>query len=151
MASALVTIPQSTPVLSAWDLMRARRIRHLPVLDGARRLAGMVTERDLRQAILERALPPPGSRAQGSLDTLRVDRVMIRGVLTVHPDIGVREAAELMRTHGLGALPVARERRVVGLVTATDLIRALTGRRTRRRSAARPSGRRSAQREGADS
>ncbi|MBI3456939.1 MAG: CBS domain-containing protein [Candidatus Rokubacteria bacterium] len=56
MTRAPVTIRQGATVGAAWTLMRARRIRHLPVLDDEGRLVGIVTDRDLRQVILDPAI-----------------------------------------------------------------------------------------------
>jgi acetoin utilization protein AcuB len=50
---------------------------------------------------------------------------MTWAVITVRPDTDVREAARLMHERRLGALPVADGGRVVGMLTATDVIRAV--------------------------
>lgn len=141
MSGRVITIGETTAALAAWELMAKHGIRHLPVVDIDRRLIGIVSDRDLRQAILQQSLQQAGVRPD--LRMLRVSEVMTRGVLTVHPDVGIRQAAEVMHRRGLGALPVAREGRVVGLLTGTDVIRALTAwaptrpRAGPRRSAAR--------------
>jgi acetoin utilization protein AcuB len=53
-----------------------------------------------------------------------VDKVMTQAVLTVGPDRGARDAAQLMLDHTIGALPVVDGGRLVGIVTETDLLRA---------------------------
>ncbi|HEX4995024.1 MAG TPA: CBS domain-containing protein [Methylomirabilota bacterium] len=53
---------------------------------------------------------------------------MTWAVITVGPDADVRDAARIMHDRKLGALPVADEGRVVGVITATDVIRAVVGR-----------------------
>jgi acetoin utilization protein AcuB len=139
MTRLLVTVTHDTAAATAWEMMRARGIRHLPVLDRERRLIGMVSDRDLWQAILARWVEA-ASDVAGALDRLRVDEAMSWGVVTVGPETDLRRAARIMHERRLGALPVAAQGRIVGLVTAADLVPAAlgaTGRGSPR--AARPS------------
>lgn len=58
----------------------------------------------------------------------QVHEIMSRDVVRVTPDATIRHAAELMRRHDIGALPVCNGERIVGMVTDRDLaVRALTG------------------------
>ncbi|MFQ5960088.1 MAG: CBS domain-containing protein, partial [Candidatus Methylomirabilales bacterium] len=50
-----VTVSPQHTLRAAWRIIRERRIRHLPVVDRGR-LVGMVTDRDLRQALPSRAV-----------------------------------------------------------------------------------------------
>jgi CBS domain-containing protein len=104
--------------------MRTRRIRHLPVLDTDRRLIGILSERDLRAVILRVIEEVPPDRIASALAHMRVNEVMTWGVLTVAPGIDVREAAAMLRQRNVGALPVVDKGRVVGMLTATDVIAA---------------------------
>jgi acetoin utilization protein AcuB len=125
MTRSIVTVGHDATVVEAWNLMRTRQVRHLPVLDAERRLIGIVTDHDLRQVILERAVAEEPARLGPPLARLRVNEVMTWGVVTVPPDADLREAARIMRERKLGGLPVADGGRVVGLLTATDVIEAL--------------------------
>ena len=123
MQRPVVTISLDTPISAAVTMMRERRIRHLPVLDGAQRLVGMLTDRDLRQVILDAVYG--GGGAQPS-DELTVREVMTWGVVTVRPASDLREAASIMRERCIGALPVVDAAgQMVGILTERDLIDAL--------------------------
>jgi acetoin utilization protein AcuB len=122
MSSPVLTVGHNATVADAWRLMRTRRIRHLPVVDAERRLVGMITDHDLRQAILE-AL---GRGAQAPAG-LRVNEIMSWGVITLAPDTDLLQAARIMHERSVGAVPVAEGGRVVGLLTATDVIEASLG------------------------
>jgi acetoin utilization protein AcuB len=125
MTGPLLTLGHDASVAQAWSIMQARGVRHLPVLDADRRLIGILTDHDLRLVILARCLEEePGALAR-TLARLRVDEIMTWAVVTIGPDADLREAARLMHQRGLGALPVADGGRVVGMLTATDVIRAL--------------------------
>jgi CBS domain-containing protein len=53
-----------------------------------------------------------------------VDEVMVRNVISVHPDTSLRTATELMLEHGISGLPVVDEAgRLVGMLSKTDLVR----------------------------
>ncbi len=52
MTSPVLCIPEAMPLSEALALARARKVRHLPVTDGAGRLAGIVTQTDLLNAYL---------------------------------------------------------------------------------------------------
>ena len=123
MATPLVTVGHDTTVADAWSIMRTRQVRHLPVLDADRRLIGMLTDHDLRLVILERCLQEEPGQLARTLARLRVNEIMTWAVITVSPDADIREAARIMHDRKLGALPVAEEGRVIGMLTATDVIR----------------------------
>ena len=125
MRQPVVTIGADASVREAAALMRERGIRHLPVLDARARLVGIVTDRDLRQVLLDVAI---GRVAEDTerLGDLPVREVMTWGVVTVTPATDLREAAYVMREQRLGALPVIDTgARVVGILTERDLIDAL--------------------------
>jgi acetoin utilization protein AcuB len=127
MAGSLVTVGHDATVADAWSIMRTRQVRHLPVLDADRRLIGMLTDHDLRLVILERCLQEEPGQLARTLAGLRVNEIMTWAVITVGPDTDIRDAARIMHDRKLGALPVADEGRVIGMLTATDVIRAVVG------------------------
>jgi acetoin utilization protein AcuB len=122
MTGPLVTLGHDATVAEAWRIMQTRRVRHLPVLDADRRLIGILTDHDLRLVILERCLQEEPGELARALARLRVNEIMTWAVITVAPDADVRDAARLMHERRLGALPVADQGRVVGMLTASDVI-----------------------------
>lgn len=110
---------------AAVKAMRARKIRHAPVVDDKGALVGIVTDRDLRQAVLEPALAEEMQALSQTLRTRPVKDVMTWGVTTVKPETEIREAARLMHTNKLGALPVIQQGRVAGMLTGSDVLKAL--------------------------
>ena len=127
MTGPLVTIGHDATVADAWSIIRSRQVRHLPVLDSDRRLIGMVTDHDLRLVILERCLREEPGRLAEILGRLRVNEIMTWAVIAVRPDADIRDAARIMHDHKLGALAVVADGRVVGILTATDVIQAVVG------------------------
>jgi CBS domain-containing membrane protein len=122
MQRELVTLLREQSLPLAKEVMRLRRIRHLPVVDDQQRLVGLVTHRDLLGAQVS-AL---SQLAEGDRDELQlcipVARVMRTDVWSVAPDTPALEAARIMLDHGFGCLPVVENQRLVGLVTEADFL-----------------------------
>ncbi|MEX2556110.1 MAG: CBS domain-containing protein [Actinomycetota bacterium] len=79
-------------------------------------LTGIVTERDLARAIAEGADPV----------MTEVRDYMTEGVVKVSPETDVSEAAAMMLMLGARHLPVFEKGRMIGMVSARDLLHALT-------------------------
>ena len=125
MSKGVATVHADALARGAADMMRTRRVRHLPVVDRGGRLVGIVTDRDLRQVVFDPAIQLRAGGLADALKEVTVAEVMTRAVLTVRPDTPVREAARLMRERKVGALPVVRDGKVVGVVTEMDLLNEL--------------------------
>ena len=123
MTTVLVTVRPDAPVAEAQHLMRHRRIRHLPVVAGGR-LAGIITDRDVRTTLPSPATSLAVGEVRYLLDRLLVERVMTRSVITIGPDAPIAEAVRLVLAHRIGAIPVLEGERLVGIITETDLLRA---------------------------
>jgi acetoin utilization protein AcuB len=125
----VITVEPDATGHGAVTLMVRNKIRHLPVVDRAGALCGVVTDRDLRH----RLFGPDAFRAVGSvpvktlLSNVLVRDVMSAPVVSVGADAEVEEAARLMAENKLGSLPVVDGGRLVGIVTETDLLRSIVG------------------------
>jgi acetoin utilization protein AcuB len=96
---------------AAWNRMRLLRIRHLVVLEG-RRVVGVLSDRDVA--------------GRGSLRQVEaVGDVMSEPVVSGHPEMTLRQAANRMRGRSIGCLPVMEGDDLVGIVTTTDLLELL--------------------------
>ena len=123
MSRTVISRPSATSVLEARALMQKECIRHLLVVDGGR-LAGIVTDRDIRLNMASPATSLSVWELNHLLARLTVDQVMTRAVIIVDPSRDAREAARLMVDHKIGALPVVDGEHVVGIITETDVLRA---------------------------
>ena len=110
MSRELVTITPDKRVGQALQLMQKHQIRHLPVLEGDR-MVGWITSRDLREVLLA-----------SMLEKITVADVMIKAPISVSADMGIEEAARLIKEHKIGGLPVLEGERLVGVITMLDLI-----------------------------
>ena len=124
MHGAVVNVSPDTPVADARRLMQRERIRHVLVMDGPA-LEGIVTDRDIRLNLPSPATTLSVWEMNELLTRLTTREIMMTSVITIGPDQEVHEAAQLLIDHKIGALPVVEAGRVLGIVTDTDLLRAL--------------------------
>lgn len=123
MSAEVYSVTPDTTIGQALSVTRAQRVRHLPVIDDDR-LVGLVTERDLRLAAPP-AWATDGEELRAALNTKTVSEVMVSHVITTAPGTPIEEAAKLLYENRIGCLPVVEKERVVGILTESDLLRAL--------------------------
>jgi len=102
-------------------LLQRRGFRHLPVVDSGK-LVGIISDRDLKQSMISAASTTEGRERARLLEELTAGQIMARTVVTIGPMFGVEEAARLMATRKISALPVTEGDRLVGIVTETDVL-----------------------------
>jgi len=114
MTTELFTVHEEESIEFVARLMDWQRIRHVLVEDEQHRLVGLVSHRTLLRHMAERAEAPEGG--------VPVKEIMVEDPISVSPDRPTLEAVEMMREHQIGALPVVREDRLVGIITERDFI-----------------------------
>jgi len=135
MATAVVAVEFGTPLQDAWELMREKRIKALPVIDRARRIVGILTRNDLlRAAGIDRhdgvrarlrALLAPSGRSHSEKPEV-VGQVMHQPVRTVRDDAPAADLMHVFAETGHHHLPIVdAERRIAGMVTQSDVLQAL--------------------------
>jgi acetoin utilization protein AcuB len=120
-----ITVDPKTPVLTAWKLMESRGIRHLPILD-AGKLVGILTDRDVRLLLPSPATSLAAQEITYLLNKMTVAEVMTRNPITATPSMTLHEAARTFLQHHIGAVPVLAGGLLVGILSRTDVLRALT-------------------------
>lgn len=120
MAREVVTLRPDTTAEEALALSRRKRIRHFPVVEGGT-LVGIVSDRDLRSATP--VLGEPGRAA--ALKEILVSEVMSSEPVTANPRDPIELAADVMREKQISCLPVVENGNLVGIVTSTDMMKAL--------------------------
>lgn len=109
MSAPVVAISGGTSVLDPLRVMEMRSLRRLPVLEGE----------DLHALLGYGEGMPAEAEAP-------MDRVMRSPVVTVGPRDTLERAAELMLEKEISGLPVVDEGRLAGIITESDVFRALT-------------------------
>ncbi len=117
------TVRPDTPVRDAFVTMRARHIRHLPVV-ADKKLVGIVTDRDLRR-------PDISNDVEGWNDFYKLDEshhvsdIMTADVATLRSHDRIEKALELFLDHRFGGVPVVdKNGEILGILTTHDAIAA---------------------------
>lgn len=127
MSRDVFTLGRNEKLSVADDVMKQKRIRHIPVLDRDGMLCGIITQRDLFRGILLKSLGY-GSRAEERmLDSLAVKDAMHEDVVTTTPDAPLRDVARLMMARKVGCVPVLDGERLVGLISEADFVKRFAG------------------------
>jgi len=117
MTRDVVTIEVGFGVEDAAAAIQKHGVTHLPVVDAAGKLVGIVTAWDISRAVAKRT-------------GKKLELFMTKDVVTVGPDDPLELAAGFMGQKNVSALPVVDdERRVLGIVSGSDLARFLEGMR----------------------
>lgn len=115
------TTPDSS-ILAAQRLMKENNIRHLPVINPAGELLGLLTRTTLEEVLPSKLSTLSVYELHYQLDKIKVRDAMVRQVITTTEDVPIERAARIMWENKIGCLPVMRGKRLVGIVTDHDLI-----------------------------
>jgi CBS domain-containing protein len=137
MSTNVAAVPPDMPVAAVAEMLAARAISAVPVIDGEGRALGVVTEGDLIRRLADQPRGPLGwffdsFRAKAPL----VERfakahgktardVMTRELVQVTETDSAERIAQLMESHHIRRVFVARDGKLVGLVSRADLLRAI--------------------------
>jgi CBS domain-containing protein len=118
-----VTVSAEASVTTAARILDELEIRHLPVIDDAGELVGMLSDRDVRGSL--------GASGDGALEaSARVGDLMTGNVIEALPDDDLADVAELMVDYRIGAVPIVDARRtLVGIVSYVDVLRSIIAER----------------------
>jgi len=116
MSKNVATISPNETVVSAAKMMSEKRVSCLAVMDGGQ-VAGILTETDMLRRVARN-----GKHFYHST----LEQIMSGTVKSVSGDMSVLEASNIMSETRIKRLPVLEQGKLVGIVTQTDLVRALT-------------------------
>jgi acetoin utilization protein AcuB len=120
MKREVVFVKPTTSIVEARRLMREFSIRHIPVVESGE-LSGILSDGDILLASTLR---------EGRIDVpdRPVSSIMCMNVVTCFPNSPVKDIAATMIKLQISCIPVVIDRRILGIVTSTDLLRILSSR-----------------------
>ncbi len=139
MTKDVVTVARDTPVREVAALLMKHRISGVPVITGDRQVIGIVSESDLmrraetgtevRRNWWLAMVSDPDRMASEYTKThgLRAEHVMSRAVVSVSAEADAGEVADVLDHNRIKRVPVLEDGKLVGLITRSDLVRALAG------------------------
>ena len=122
MSTKLVTVDVKTPILEALEIMKAKKVKRLPVTKNGK-FVGMVSRNMIRDASPSEATSLSVHELNYILFKMTVDYIMVKKPISVSPELPVEEAIWLGIKHGVGAWPVLENGELVGIITESDISR----------------------------
>lgn len=114
MNKGIQRIDASATVKEAAKKMRDEEVGCLLVVEDSK-LYGIITEDDIITKVVVEGKSP---------QTTRVDDIMVKEVVHITSEKSIEDAAELMTGKKIKKLPVVDDHKLVGIVTATDMVAA---------------------------
>jgi acetoin utilization protein AcuB len=108
-------------IADAIDMMRNKKIRHIPIVNVENHLIGLVTASRIRN------VTPSIFHADEHLEDLQtpLKDIMRTDIYTGHPLDFVEEVAGLFYEHHISCMPIIKDKKLVGIITETDLLRTM--------------------------
>ncbi len=135
MTTEVFFVAMNAPLDEAWNLLRNRRVKALPVIDGARRVLGIITLEDFIKSAAVDFHQSFGQRIRGFMRTAipglnslpnAVGQVMSKPVRVISEDRNMLDLAEIFCGDGHHHIPVINsEKQLVGMITQSDFVKAI--------------------------
>ena len=135
MTTDVVYVIMDSPLDQAWNLLRKRHVKALPVIDGARRVLGIITLEDFLKSAAVDFHQTFGQRIRGFMRTAvpglnslpnAVGQVMSKPVRVISEDRNMLDLAEIFCGDGHHHIPVINDnRQLVGMITQSDFVKAI--------------------------
>ena len=116
------TVGPQDSLATVIELLRRRDIRAVPVIEKDQ-LVGVVTDRDIRQVAPGYPLFRDDDEIQRYRENLTVTAAMTADPMTVSPTDSLVAAAKVLETYKISSLPVVDDKRLVGMLTVTDILK----------------------------
>jgi len=125
MTQELITISPVDDLVTAEELFKKHRIRHIPVVQGDE-ILGILSYTDLLRISFADAIGPDEEEVETIVyNMFSIEQVMAKNVISVPLNATIKEVAEFLAKQEFHALPVVDQGKLVGIVTTTDLIQYL--------------------------
>lgn len=121
MKKNVTTLFPEDSIAEAIKLMADKKIRHIPIIDQQQSLVGLLSDRDIKDAA------PSIFHWDEHKDELEkpVKEIMSKDLITGHPLDFVEEVSAIFYENHISCLPIIKDRKLVGIVTETDLLHTL--------------------------
>jgi len=123
MTKSVITLNRNDDLETAERLFKSHNIRHIPVVDGSK-IIGMLSYTDLLRISFADAVNEEDNTVESLVyNMFTIEQVMAKKLVSVPPTATIKEVAQLLSEREFHALPVLQDKKLVGIVTTTDLIK----------------------------
>lgn len=121
MSRGVLAVEAFDSIAVARQIMAKHRVNQLPVVEGEK-LVGIVTDRDIRDAYPTSIMINRAKEIDKFAESYTVEEVMAYNVMSVRPQTPLAAAIKLLRRHRIGSLPVVEKKKLVGIITRSDIL-----------------------------
>ncbi|WP_088043057.1 acetoin utilization AcuB family protein [Bacillus sp. EAC] len=121
MRSSTITLKKENTIGEAVTIFRNGEVRHIPIIDDDNRVIGIISDRDVRDALPSTLFP----QAISTVLEVAVEKIMTTNVITCNQNDFVEEVATNFYQYKIGCLPVISNGKLIGLVTEIDVLHTL--------------------------
>lgn len=121
MATDVLTVAPNETIAIAAKMLRGHKIRRLPVVENGQ-LVGIVSPHDLEKVMPSILDAEGASEEEFIAANTEIRTVMTGSPITVEADDTLVEAIRKMRRHKIDGLPVVEAKRIVGILSITDIL-----------------------------
>ena len=122
MTRRVYTVAPSDSLEHARELLKLHRINQLPVVGSGGKVLGIVTDRDLRDAVGKTARLSDASERLSHLTDVTVGSVMSHPAISLASHSTLVNGAEVMRATRIGSVPIVDGDSLVGIITRSDIL-----------------------------
>ncbi len=124
MVKNVTTVTPESSMLKASKLLKDNGFKRMPVIDVNRKVLGIISDRDIKDASPSKATTLDIHELHYLLSEIKVKDIMVSEPITISPLETVEKAALLMDEKGFGSLPVVNEEGILeGFITDKDIFK----------------------------
>ncbi len=123
MSRHILSIKEEDNLAAACDIMVAAAVRHVPVVNDKKELAGLISQTDLVQHAMSNLEGLTAGEKEHELSKIKAGDIMVKKVKHAYLAQDIREAGKIMLDNKYGCLPVLRGMELVGILTEADFVK----------------------------
>jgi len=124
MSKTVVTVDINDSMKDAIKLLKENDINMLPVMEKGK-LVGILTDRDVKRSSASDATTLEIHELLFLISKIKAKDIMTKDPITVSSDYTIEETAGVLLENNVSGVPVVDKKKVVGVITQTDIFRAL--------------------------
>ena len=123
MTTEVFTLHATQTLALARFLMKLKHVRHIPIIENDNCFVGLLTHRDLLSYTISLVADPDQNEQEEIDDYIHLGHVMKTNIVTVDPEMNLRDAIPILLENKYGCLPVISDGKLVGIVTEADFLK----------------------------
>ena len=125
MTKNLITATPEMNIQEAATIMNREKIHSLPIIDKKGEFVGLITDKDIAKAAPSPVSTLSAYETNYLLVKLTVKKLMCKNPVAISKGTTVEEASRIMVDEGVSCLPVLEGKKLVGIVSKTDMLKML--------------------------